>query len=295
MDVCVIGLGLMGSALAKRLRNSGYNVILYNRTIDKAYRLADEINAKVAESPRECCNSSDITAIFVADDNALIDVVFPPNGFADSSRDKDIVNMSTVSTAVSERIHRFIEASGGNYVESPVYGSVSEVLEGRLVAIVASNKNINENVKQFLSSISKKIMYVGNIPRAMALKLALNQLNMVIVATLAETLSFLKINEIDYSLLEELVRGTWMEPILDRFMKRALEEHPPRFRIELAAKDLQSFIESARIKKLNTPITAAAMHRYLEATLHNYGDKDYPNITKYIIDTIHKQNTKTKQ
>lgn len=289
MSVCVIGLGLMGSALAKRIKKSGYSVVLYNRTIDKAYKLAKEIEAEVAETPSRCCEAADITTIFVADDNALIDVALSSNGFAAKVRGKDVVNMSTVSTSISERICRIVEENGGNYIEAPVYGSFSEVLDGSLIIMVSSNKEISEKIKKFFSFLAKKIIYVGEVPKSMALKLALNQLNMVVVATLSETLPFLKAYEINYTVFEDLVKSSWMEPILSRFLKRALEEHQPRFRIELAAKDLQSFIESARIKKLNTPITSAAMHRYLEATLHGYGDKDYPNVAKYIVETISKQ------
>lgn len=289
MDVCVVGLGLMGAALARRLRKCGYGVVLYNRTLDRAYRLASEIGAEVASTPAKCCEVADITTIFVADDGALIDVVFPPNGFADRSRGKDVVNMSTVSTGVSERVCRVVEAYGGSYIEAPVYGSVSEVLEGKLIAIVASGRELSDRAKQFLSSIAGRVVYAGGVPRAMALKLALNQLNMVVVAALAETISFLNVHGIDYSLFQELTAGTWMEPIVARFLKRSLEENPPRFRVELVAKDLQCFIESARIWRLSTPVTAAAMQRYLEATLHGYGDRDYPNIAKYVIDTLAKQ------
>lgn len=288
MRVCVLGLGLMGSALAKRLRSIGFDVVLYNRSLDKARKLASELNVYVVESPAKCCEESDVVAVFVADDNALIDVALMPDGFAERSNGKDIVNMSTVSTATSSRVCKVVEEHGGRYVEAPVWGSVSEVLEGKLIAMVASNKELSRNVQEFLSSVSKRIINIGEVPKAMAIKLALNQLNMVIVATLGETLSFLKVYGIDFSYFEDLVKGSWMEPIIVRFLRRAVEEHPPRFRVELAAKDLQCFVESARIHRLGTPITAAAMHRYLEAALHDYGDKDYPNVAKYILDSLSK-------
>ncbi len=284
-----MGLGLMGSALAKRLKGAGFNVILYNRSLDKARRLANELNTYVAESPAKCCEESDVIAIFVADDNALVDVAFMPNGFIEKSSGRDVVNMATVSTGISSRVCSVVENYGGRYVEAPVWGSVSEVLEGKLIAMVASNKELSKNVQEFLSSITQRIIYVGKVPRAMALKLALNQLNMVIVATLAETLSFLKIYDVDFSYFEDLVRGSWMESIVTRFLKRATGEYPPRFKVELAAKDLQCFIESARTYQLNMPITAAAMHRYLEAAFHGYSDKDYPNVAKYILDSIDKK------
>ncbi|MEM1644563.1 MAG: NAD(P)-dependent oxidoreductase [Ignisphaera sp.] len=288
MKVCVLGLGLMGSALAKKLKNNGFEVILYNRSLDKAFKLARELNAFAVESPARCCREGDISVLLVADDNALIDVALMPNGFVEVSKDKDIINMSTVSTNASLRVCRIVEEHGGRYVEAPVWGSVSEVLEGKLIAMVASNKELSENVQKFLSSITKRIIHLGEVPKAMALKLALNQLNMVVVATLAETLPFLKIYGIDFSYFEDLVKGSWIEPIVSRFLKRAIEEHPPRFRVELAAKDLHCFIESSRLHRLNTPITAAAMHRYLEAALHGYSDKDYPNVAKYILDLIEK-------
>jgi 3-hydroxyisobutyrate dehydrogenase len=288
LKVCVIGLGLMGSALAKRLKSVGFDVVVYNRTLDKAKRFAEELGVGFAESPGKCCREADVSVLFVADDEALIDVVFMSGGIAGEVRGKDVVNMSTVSTAISTRVSRVVYGGGGRYVEVPVWGSVSEVLEGKLIAMVASDTELSDNVKKFLSVVAQRTIFVGEVPKAMVLKLALNQLNMVIVATLSETLPFLKIYGVDFKFFEELVKGSWIEPIVSRFLKRAVEEHLPRFRVELAAKDLQCFIESARIKKLDTPITAAAMQRYLEAVLHGYGDKDYPNVAKYILDTIEK-------
>jgi len=288
MSVCVVGLGLMGSALARRLKNVGFDVVVFNRSLDKAKMLAKEVGVGFAESPGKCCKEADVTALFVADDEALIDVVLMPGGIAEEVRNRDVVNMSTVSTAISLRISRVVENGGGRYVEAPVWGSVSEVLEGKLIAMVASSKELSENVKRFLSAVAQRTIIVGEIPKAMALKLALNQLNMVVVAILSETLPFLKLYGIDFKIFEELVKGSWMEPIVSRYLKRAIEEHPPRFKVELAAKDLQCFIESARIHKLNTPITAATMQRYLEATINGYGEKDYPNVAKYILDTLEK-------
>jgi 3-hydroxyisobutyrate dehydrogenase len=289
MKVCIVGLGLMGSALARRLSSNGFGIVLYNRTKEKALSLANEIGGVVADTPAICCDSSDITAIFVADDSALLNVALPPNGFIEKCRDRYIVNMSTVTTSISSILNDVVKIYGGRYIEAPVYGSFSEVLEGKLTVMVSSDSAIDGDIEMFLNSIARKVIYVGKVPKAMALKLALNQLNMSVVASLAESLAFLHIFNIDYNIFIELVKGTWMEPLVTRFLERSLKEHPPRFRIELAAKDLQSFIESARTLKLNTLITSAAMQRYLEATLHGYGDKDYPNIAKYLIDTIDKQ------
>jgi len=288
MRVCTVGLGLMGSALARRLKSVGLDVIVYNRSLDKARRLAEELGTSFSDTPGKCCREADVTVLFVADDEALIDVTIMPQGLADEVRGRDVVNMSTVSTAVSLRVSRVVEEHGGRYVEAPVWGSASEVLEGRLIAMVASSGELSENVKRLLSAVAQRIIVVGGVPKAMALKLALNQLNMVVVATLSETLPFLKLYGVDFRILEELVKGSWMEPIVVRYLRRAVEEQPPRFRVELAAKDLQCFIESARVHKLNTPITAAAMQRYLEATLNGYGEKDYPNIAKYTLDALEK-------
>ena len=289
MKVCIIGLGLMGSALARRLKSCGYDLVLYNRTPSKAVQLASEFNAKAVDTPLSCCRESNISVLFVADDNAVIDVAFTPTGIIKESKGKDIVNMSTVSTSISERLGSAVEFYGGRYVEAPVYGSVSEVIEGRLTAIVASNSEISDGVKELLNCVAKKILYVGRVPGAAALKLALNQLNMAVIAAFAESLAFLKAYSIEFELFEELLRGTWMEPIVARYMKRSLEEHPPRFRLEMAAKDLQCFIESARAKQLSVHVSAAAMQRYLEASMHGYSDKDYPNIGKYLVDVVKKR------
>jgi len=236
LRVCVVGLGLMGSALARKLKSVGFDVVVYNRSLDKAKKLAEELGVKYVESPGGCCREADVTVLFVADDVALIDVVLMPGGIAGEVRGRDVVNMSTVSTVVSARVSRAV-SDGGRYVEAPVWGSVSEVLEGKLIAMVASDRELSDNVKKFLSTVAQRVIHVGEVPKAMALKLALNQLNMVVVAALSETLPFLKLYGVDCRVFEELVKGSWIEPIVSRFFKRAIEEHLPRhqYAVEEAA------------------------------------------------------------
>jgi 3-hydroxyisobutyrate dehydrogenase len=285
--VCVIGLGFMGSALAKRLKSLGFEVTVYNRTIEKAIQLAKDIGADYVDAPYRCVERCEAIAIFVADDRALLDVLTPPNGVASRScSNVYVVNMSTVTTGASLTAKKLVEACGGRYVELPVFGSVPEVLNGKLVAMFGGARDDYEKLKSFAEAIASKYIYVGEVPKAMALKLAINQLGHVIAASLGESLAFLKAFDIDFSTFVESVKGTWLESIVLRFLDRVLEQKTVRFKLELAAKDLAHFVESAREVGVAVHIAAVASQRYEEAAMHGYGERDYPQIGRYMIDYV---------
>lgn len=294
MKICVVGLGLMGSSLAKRLVSKGFDVVLYNRTIEKAKSLASELGVEYVEKPYRCVEKCGIVAIFVSDDEALMNVLLPPNGMTlTGCRGVYIVNMSTVTITASEMAKNIVESCGGRYVEAPVWGSVSEVLNGELVVFLGGDERALEDLRDFLNAISKKIIYVGPVPKAMALKLAINQINHTIAANLAEALAFIIASGIEVEKLYEATRGSWMEPIVDRFIDRMIEQKSLRFRLELAAKDLECFIQSARKLRLSVIASAAAAQRFMEATMNGYGDRDYTQIGRYLIDSIQKHSKQT--
>ncbi len=289
MRVCIVGLGNMGSSLARRLSSKGYRLVLYNRTLSKAIELSKELGVEYAESPCRCTERSDVVAIFVSDDEALLDVLLQPSGICECAKDRVIINMSTVSVAVTVRAKNLVEKAGGRYLEAPVFGSASEVLEGKLLTLVAGDERDVNTAMSILKDISKEVLYVGPVPNAMVLKLAINQLNHFVAAGFAETLAFVELYGVDLELLRKVLEGLWMKCIAEKFWQRMVEGMTSvRFRLELAAKDLQCFVESARRIGLDTIATSGALQRLQEGAVSGYMGKDYTQIGKFLLERAKK-------
>jgi len=275
----------MGSSLAQRLSSKGYQLVLYNRTSSKAVELSKELGVEYAESPCKCAKKSDILTIFVSDDEALYDVLLQSSGICGCVKDKTVLNMSTVTISTTVRAKNLVENAGGRYLEAPVFGSVSEVLEGKLLTLVAGDEQYVHSVMPVLRDISKEVLYVGPVPNAMVLKLAVNQLNHFIAAGFAETLAFVELYGVELELLRKVLERLWMKCIAEKFWRRMVEETAGvRFRLELAAKDLQCFVESARRMGLDTIATSGALQRFQEGVASGYMGKDYTQIGKMLLD-----------
>ncbi len=289
MRVCIVGLGNMGSSLARRLSSKGYQLVLYNRTLLKAIELSKELGVEYTKSPCRCSERSDVVAIFVSDDDALLDVLLQPSGICEGVKDKVVINMSTVGIATTVRAKNLVENAGGRYLEAPVFGSVSEVLEGKLLTLVAGDEQYVNTVMPILRDISKEVLYVGPVPNAMVLKLAVNQLNHFIAAGFAETLAFVELYGVDLELLRKVLEGLWMKCIAEKFWQRMVEGMVGvRFRLELAAKDLQCFVESARRIGLDTVATSGALQRLQEGVASGYMGRDYTQIGRLLLERARK-------
>jgi 3-hydroxyisobutyrate dehydrogenase-like beta-hydroxyacid dehydrogenase len=173
-DLGFIGLGVMGGQMVSRLLDKGHTVTGYNRTRAKAQWLIDK-GMKWAESPRAVAAAADVTLSMVTNSEALGEIVNGPNGvLAGIGAGKILVDMSTVSPAVSQSIAAKVRERGADMVDSPVSGSVITLQQGKLSVMVAGRRETFERVKPLLEDIGPKVTYVGDNGLALVMKIATN-------------------------------------------------------------------------------------------------------------------------
>jgi 3-hydroxyisobutyrate dehydrogenase-like beta-hydroxyacid dehydrogenase len=173
-DLGFIGLGVMGGQMVSRLLDKGHTVTGYNRTRAKAQWLIDK-GMKWAESPRAVAAAADVTLSMVTNSEALGEIVNGPNGvLAGIGAGKILVDMSTVSPAVSQGIAAKVRERGADMVDSPVSGSVITLQQGKLSVMVAGRRETFERVKPLLEDIGPKVTYVGDNGLALVMKIATN-------------------------------------------------------------------------------------------------------------------------
>ena len=169
-----VGLGVMGSRIAKRLLDAGHNLTGFNRTKSKAQWLL-EAGMKWSDTPRAVAQESDVTFTMVTNTQALQAVFAGSDGLlAGLGPGKIYVDMSTVSPSASREFAAQVAARGAQMLDSPVSGSVSTLEEGKLSIMVGGDRNAFEKVNPILLDIGPKVTHVGGNGLAVSMKIATN-------------------------------------------------------------------------------------------------------------------------
>src|SRR6266536_4064040 len=171
--VAVIGLGGMGSRIAKRLLDAGHEIVVWNRTMEKAQPLV-ELGVAAAESPADAAGRVEAAITMVADPEALQSVTEGPNGIvAGCSEATTVIQTSTVSPAATSRLESALEPTGAGLLDSPVLGSLAEVESGTLKIFAGGTDELVERWTPLLSVLGS-IIRAGPIGAGTAAKLVAN-------------------------------------------------------------------------------------------------------------------------
>ena len=169
-----VGLGVMGSRMAKRLLDAGHTVTGHNRTRSKAQWLVDA-GMGWADSPRAVAEAAEITLSMVTNTAALRAITEGPDGLlAGLGAGKIYVDMSTVNPAASRALAAEVAARGAQMLDAPVSGSVSTLEEGKLSVMVGGDAAAFEKVLPILQAIGPKVTHVGGNGLAVSMKIAAN-------------------------------------------------------------------------------------------------------------------------
>src|SRR5260221_3721205 len=182
LAVGLIGLGNMGTAVAERLLDAGYELLVYNRTPEKAGALAAR-GAAVAETTAELVEQVDVVLTSLANDEAFEDVA--ARVVAGARPGTVLVDTSTVSPAASARVAALADSASVPYLRAPVSGNPTVVRAGNLSFIVSGEGETLARVEPVLRAIGPTIHHVGEAEQARVVKLAIN----LMIAGLAELMS----------------------------------------------------------------------------------------------------------
>jgi 3-hydroxyisobutyrate dehydrogenase-like beta-hydroxyacid dehydrogenase len=169
-----VGLGAMGGLMAERLMTKGHSVTGYNRTKSKAQGLIDR-GMRWGDSPRAVAEASEATFVMVTNSAALEAVANGPDGLlAGLGAGKLLIDMSTVSPAVSRALAARVRETGAEMVDAPVSGSVITLKQGKLSVMVGGQASTFERVKPLLEDIGPRVTHVGPNGLALSMKIAIN-------------------------------------------------------------------------------------------------------------------------
>ena len=272
-----IGLGKMGQPMALNLLKAGAPLTVYNRNRERSKPLL-AAGAREADSPRAVGMASDLVFTMVADDQALQEVALGPRGAVGGLRPGALlIDMSTVSPAVSSVIATVCRDSGVGYVRAPVSGSVSFARAGKLTVLASGSHEDVEQCRPYFEHLARKTFYVGEQEAARTLKLVLNMMVGTTAAMLGEALALGKQAGLDWSSMIEVVGESVVASPLVSYKLPLLAERDftAAFEARLMAKDFDLLLDVADLHGVAMPIAVDVRNYWRSMIELGMGDLDF--------------------
>ncbi len=256
--ISVLGLGAMGSRMAKSLLTSGHQVTVWNRILERALTLSDK-GATVARSPREAVTDADVVISMVRNDEASRAVWLDPDigALAGMAVGAIAIESSTLSIEWIRQLSTIMEQHGRDFLDAPVMGSRPQADARQLIYFVGGNAQVIERCMPVFQSIGIAVHHSGPIGSGAVIKLAVNALFGIQVAAFAELIGLLKSSGVDVTKAIDIISTT---PVCSVAAKGAAASmlaanFAPLFPIELIDKDLRYTQEAAANYSACLPLT----------------------------------------
>lgn len=271
-NIGVIGLGIIGSRVAENLRKKAFHVYVWNRTPKPVPNFVG--------SPAELAEMCDYVQIFVADDEALLQVI---EHLTPALAPRHIIFAHpTVSPQSMHQAAELVERRGARFLEAPFTGSKLAAEKGEIVYYVGGDEAALKEGRIVLEASSKEIIMIGEIGQATAVKVATNIVTAASVQAAAEALALIQTVGLPLDKFVEAMRGNasnskCLEMKLPKMIARDFEPH---FSVKHMLKDIQIAIRLGLSHHLELAITAATRDRLLEQMQQGREGEDYSAVAR---------------
>jgi 3-hydroxyisobutyrate dehydrogenase-like beta-hydroxyacid dehydrogenase len=272
--VGLIGLGNMGTAIAERLLDGGYELIVTNRTPGRSEAL-EARGATAAPSPEELAAQVDVVLTSLADDDAFEAVAMR---VIDAARPSAVlVDVSTVSAESSARVAAHAEEGSVRYLRAPVSGNPAVVRAGNLTFIVSGNRETLDEIEPVLLAIGPTIHHVGEDERARVVKLAINLMIAVLAQAMSEALVFGETAGVSRAALLEVMGSSAVGAPFVKYKTDALlrDDYSATFTTALMEKDIDLVLDAADDGGVELPLALEMKRQLRAASEAGYADDDF--------------------
>jgi putative dehydrogenase len=274
--VGIVGLGLLGSAVATRLRAAGHGVVGYDIVPACVERLV-ALGGTAVKSAADVARASDAVCTILPSLAAVESAILGVDGVtAGGRRGQTIVQMSTISPDLTTRLAREASARGLTFLDCPVSGTSAMVAQGNGVFFVGGERTLYDRWRPVLESVLPRAVYIGAAGQAMLMKLVANLLVALNSASVAEALTMATRGGLDPGLVVDVL-GTGaatsrMLEVRGPLMVRG--EFPAQMKLDLFMKDLHLIQEAARAAGAALPLTDVAERLYAATQAAGHGAED---------------------
>jgi len=274
MQVAMIGLGAMGTGMARNLAKAGYLTQIWNRTSSKVEALATELNIQVAPSIDKIAAQADIILICVSADSDVLEIV---NTLLTSIKPNTIVvDSSTVSSDTAKTAAQLLATKQAHFLDAPVSGGVEGAKNGTLAMMVGGDQSILDQVTPILESMCTRIIYMGGTGSGQGTK-AVNQIMAAgINQAVTEALAFAQAEGLPLEKVIDVVSrgaaGNWF--LSHRGLSMTKEHYAPGFKLALHHKDLKICQTMAEKNSADLPLVGLTISDYEQLISDGFGDED---------------------
>lgn len=277
MRIGIAGLGKMGSAIAARLAETGFDVAVWNRSRDKA----EASGLTVADTPRALAQSCDTVITMLFDGPAVQAVFHGDDGLLAAASGRLFIEMSTVRPGTQEAMAAAVRQAGGAYVECPVGGTTGPARAGQLLGLVGGEPADIERAHPVLEQLCRRFDRVGPVGAGAAAKLAINLPLLVFWQSFGEAMALVRHLKLDPAWLVQLFSETAGGPnilkVKGKSIAAALEggdTGAPAFDIDAMRKDIRTMVAEAEARGFTLPVAAETLHAFDQASAAGWGKRD---------------------
>jgi 3-hydroxyisobutyrate dehydrogenase-like beta-hydroxyacid dehydrogenase len=277
MKVGFIGLGQMGGAMATNLLNAGHELVVWNRSPDKADALV-EAGARRATSPRDAAEA-EVVMTMLADDPAVEAAVYGEGGILGSPALH--VSHSTISVALADRLAGD-HADRGGFISAPVFGRPVAAEAAKLFVVAAGLAEHVDRCEPLFVAMGQRVFRVGTRPSAANLvKLSGNFMIMSAVEAMAEAMTLAEKGGVDRATLLEVLTGTLFgAPVYKTYGDILVEDRfrPAGFAAPLGLKDMNLVDAAATASRVPMPVLGVVRDHLRAAIAQDGEDIDWAGV-----------------
>ena len=273
-----IGIGLMGSPMAKNILKSRYRVKVYNRTFYKAYKLK-KYGAEVCRNIKDVVSKQDLIITMLADDKAINKIYFDDNFFKNIKKGATVIDMSSVNPKTAIKISKKLKKYKINFLDAPVSGGTKGAENGNLAIMVGGEKKIFLKNFEVLKKLGNPVL-VGKNSAGQVAKLANQIIVGITIGAVAEAIKLCQKRNINPLNLIKALKGGWADSkILQTHGIRMInKDFRPKGKNISQLKDMKNILDCAKNVNLNLPLSKIVKKMYNKLVKKGLGNYDHSSL-----------------
>jgi len=278
------GLGIMGRGMAHNLLKDGFETTVWNRTPERCKALEAE-GAKVAKTPWDLAEHSDVVVACVSDPPAVEELVFGEKGILGAARPGfRYVECSTVTPALNRRVQAALRERGADSLEAPVTGSKKGAAEGTLLLMTGGDRAVHDELMPMMMAMGSRAIYCGEMGQGSTMKLIGNSLISFMLEGLAEGIVVGRKAGLPLETIIEVVQASGYSSPYYAFKGIQIQnrDFDTHFALELLHKDQTLMLEEANVRQAPMPGLAAIREVFQAGKAQGIGGEDIAAVIKVL-------------
>ena len=284
-NIGFVGLGIMGGPMCRNLLKAGHRLVVYDIVPALVERVAG-YGATAGETARGVAEVSEIVITMLPDGPEVEQAVLGPAGVLEGARPgSTIVDMSSISPLVAQKVGAACEAKGVRFLDSPVSGGEPKAIDGTLALMVGGDEGVFNEMLPILQAMGSSVTLVGPVGAGNVTKLA-NQIMVACnIAAMGEALVLATRAGLDPNVVFNAVKGGLAgSTVLNAKAPMVIARNfKPGFRIRLHEKDLRNALLAAESMKVGLPLTSSVQQMLIALMNQGKGDLDHSAIVTFIL------------